>query len=126
MDEKIVYERVLKKLYDGLSTDNHKKYKNSKLSEKKFAINDLYPDIILTKKDSEEVEFIVEILTESSVIKENIIALWKPLSVVGPYFYLVVPKSKYKTIEKWCIDEKIKVRFGIYEEKDNEIELNFL
>jgi phage gp16-like protein len=126
MEETKIYEKVLKKLFDGLSTEHHEKYKNDKFSERKFSINDLYPDIILTKKDSKEVQFIIEIATEESVIKENINLIWKPLSDIGPTFFLVVPKSKHKVVEKWCIDEKLKVRFGVFEEKNDGIDLKFL
>lgn len=126
MEDTKTYEKVLKKLYDGLKTEHHEKYKNDKLSEKIFSINNLYPDIILTKKDSEEVQFIIEIATEESILKENINSIWKPLSDIGSTFYLVVPKNKHKVVEKWCIDEKLKVRFGVFEEKNDGIDLKFI
>ena len=126
MEEKEIYSKVLQSLYEGLKTDKHEKFKNDRLSERKFAIGNLYPDIILTKKDSKVVDFILEIVVPSYSNKETLFKKWKPLSEVGPTLYLVVPKLKHKTIEKWCTEEKLKLRFGTYEvEGGNNVELKF-
>lgn len=125
MNEKQIYQKVLESLFEGMITDNHEVFKNDRLAERNFAINELYPDIILTKKDSKDVDFIVEIVSESYVNKETLVKKWKPLSEVGAIFYLLVPKNKHKIIQTWCLEEKLKVRFGTYEMKGNEPELKF-
>ncbi len=125
MEERELYEKVLKRLFDGLKTEKHEKFQNNRLGERKFAISDLYPDIIMTKKDSNEVDFIVEIIIPSYVNKESLFKKWKPLSEVGSTLYLVVPKSKHKLIEQWCNEEKVETRFGTYEVKNNKVELKF-
>ena len=125
MEEKKLYSIILHKLYEGLKTENHEKFQNNRLEERKFAIGDLYPDIILTKKDSKEVDFILEIVVPTYLKKETLLKKWKPLSEVGPTFYLVVPKEKHKIVEKWCSEEKLKVRFGTYEFENDQVELKF-
>lgn len=125
MEEKEIYQKVLKRLYKGLKTEKHEKFQNDRLGERKFAIADLYPDIIMTKKDSNEVDFIVEIIIPSYINKETLFKKWKPLSEVGSTLYLVVPKNQHKIIEQWCNEEKVEARFGTYEIKSNEVELKF-
>lgn len=125
MNEKEIYKKVLQHLYDGLNTDNFDKFKNDRLTERKFAIGEVYPDIILTKKNSNDIEFIIEIVIERNITKFSLIEKWKPLSESGPRFYLLVPKKDRIMIEKWCDEEKMKVRFGTYEFKNNELEIKF-
>ena len=125
MDEKQLYEKILERLYDGLKTDNHSKFKNDRLSERKFAVNNFYPDVILTKKDSNEIEFIIEIVVKSHIKKEVLFEKWKPLSEIGPIFYLLVPIAERNTIEKWCNEEKMKFRIGTYDIISNEPEIKF-
>ncbi|MBP6001744.1 MAG: hypothetical protein KA513_05870 [Flavobacterium sp.] len=125
MEEKEIYIKILKELYDGLITERHDKFKNDRLGERKFPVFDLYPDVILTKKDTQEIDFIVEIVMDNYVNKDTLYKKWKPLSETSPTLYLLVSKSKYKIIENWCAEEKMKVRFGTYELKSNGVELKF-
>jgi hypothetical protein len=125
MDEKELYSRILNRLYEGLKTENHSKFKNDRLAERKFAVNDLYPDIILTKKDSDEIEFIIEIVVKSHLNKDALQKKWKPLSESGPIFYLLVPKANRNIVENWCNEEKIKFRIGTYELISNNLDIKF-
>jgi hypothetical protein len=125
MLEKEIYSKVLEKLYDGLKTENHEKFKNDRLAERKFAVKNFYPDIILTKKGTKDIEFIIEIVIKSHLNKITLFEKWKPLSEAGPTFYLLVPKEDKQNVEKWCNEEKLKVRFGTYELKSNNLEINF-
>lgn len=125
MDEKDLYSKILNHLYDGIKTEKHSKFKNDRLGVRKFAVNDLYPDIILTKKDSDEIEFIVEIVVKSHLNKESLLKKWKPLSNSGPIFYLLVPKVSRNLIERWCDEEKMKYRIGTYELNSNIIDIKF-
>ncbi|WP_296142297.1 hypothetical protein [uncultured Flavobacterium sp.] len=125
MDEKEIYKKVLDSLFEGLKIELHDKFKNDRLGERKFPIVDLYPDVIMAKKDTHEIEFIVEIVTESHCNKETLLKKWKPLSETSPKLYLLVPKNKHKIVETWCLEEKMRVRFGTYEFKSNNVELKF-
>lgn len=125
MDEKELYSIILNRLYDGLKTENHSKFKNDRLGERKFAVNDLYPDIILTKKNSNDIEFILEIVVKSYLNKDVLFKKWKPLSEFGPVFYLLVPKANRNTVEKWCNEEKMKFRIGTYELISNNLDIKF-
>ena len=76
MDEKDIYEKVLKRLFEGLKTERHDKFKNDRLDERKFAVDDLYPDIILTKKDSNTIEFMIEIVVKEHINQTALLKKW--------------------------------------------------
>lgn len=125
MDEKDIYEKVLKRLFEGLKTERHDKFKNDRLNERKFTVDDLYPDIILTKKDSNTIEFMIEIVVKEHINQTALLKKWLPLSKKGPTYYLLVPKQNLKQVQKMCDDRKMQVRFGTYEIKDQEAEIKF-
>ncbi len=125
MEEKEIYKIVLKSLFDGLRTDNHDKFLNDRTSVREFAVGDLYPDVILTKKGSTEIEFIVEIVIKSHLKKQTLFDKWEPLSKIGPTLYLLVPKADQSIVEKWCSEQKLKARFGSYEMIANQAQINF-
>ena len=62
MEEKEVYEKVLTSLYEGLKTEKHNKFKNNKLGERNYLVGEIYPDVIMINKETENVDFIVEIV----------------------------------------------------------------
>lgn len=125
MEEKEIYIKVLNKLYEGLKTEKHSKYKNDRLSDKQFVVNNLYPDIIMTKKNSDEIEFIVDIVVKSHISIDVLNKRWKPLSKTGANFYLLVPKSEKNRVESMCNEERLKFRIGTYSIKQDEVELKF-
>lgn len=125
MEEKDIYKAVLERLYSGLGTEKHDKFKNDRLSERRFSVDNLYPDVILTKKGTETIDFIIEIVVKEHLNSESLEKKWLPLSKQGPTLYLLVPKSNLKQVEKWCADKKVKSRFGTYEIKKNEVDIKF-
>lgn len=125
MDEIDIYEKVLTRLFEGLKTERHDKFKNDRRDERKFAVDNLYPDIILTKKDSKTIEFMIEIVVKEHINQTVLLEKWLPLSKKGPTYYLLVPKQNLKQVQKMCGDRKIQVRFGTYEIKDQEAEIKF-
>lgn len=125
MDEIDIYEKVLRRLFEGLKTERHDKFKNDRRDERKFAVDNLYPDIILTKKDSNTIEFMIEIVVKDHINQTALLEKWLPLSKKGPSYYLLVPKQNLKQVQKMCGDRKIQVRFGTYEIKDQEAEIKF-
>lgn len=125
MNEKETYKKVLDRLFDGLKTEKHDKFKNDRLAERKFAVDDLYPDIILTKKDSKTIEFMIEIVVNEHISRTALLQKWLPLSKKGPTYYLLVPKLKLKQVEKLCDDQKMQVRYGTYEIKQDKVEIKF-
>lgn len=124
MTEKEIYAKVLEKLFDGLKTENHNKYKNDKLGERNYLVGDLYPDVLMINKETDNVDFIIEIVLEK-FDKKTLIDKWKPLSEIGSVFYLLVPKNDKIKIEKTLVDNNLRIRVGTYDFKNNQININF-
>lgn len=125
MNEREIYLKLLNALFTGLKTDKHQKFKNDRTEVRKFAVEDLYPDVILTKKDSDEIDFIIEIVLKEHLNQTSLSKKWLPLSKAGPNFYLLVPKSNLNIVQTWCSELKMKVRFGTYEIIKDDLEIKF-
>lgn len=125
MEEKEIYSKVLERLFVGLNTNKHDKYKNDRLSERMYAVDNLYPDIILTKKGTKTIDFIIEIVVNRFITKDSLLKKWLPLSKKGPTYYMVVPKNKLNQVRNWCDAQKMQVRYGTYEIKNGNAEINF-
>ena len=124
MTQMTLYHEVFKKLYEGLRIENHDKFFNTE-EKKEYEVNNLYPDIILTKKGSSEVSFIIEILQPLQGQIDYILSHVKPMSNIGGVFYLLVPKNEKNQIEKICRENEIHPRFGIYYKSGNELKIMF-
>lgn len=125
MDEKEIYSKVLERLYEGLKTENHNKFKNDKLGERNYLVGDLYPDIIMINKETENVDFVVEIVLNKQYNNKIIFEKWKPLSELGSVFYLLVPSNEKVKIEKIILENNFKIRIGTYDFRKNEVNINF-
>lgn len=125
MDEKTIYSKVLELLYEGLKTEKHNKFKNDKLGERNYLVGELYPDILMINKETENVDFIVEIVLSKKYDSKTILEKWKPLSELGSVFYLLVPNNEKNKIEKTLIENNLKIRVGTYEIRNNEANIKF-
>jgi hypothetical protein len=125
MDEKQIYSKVLELLYEGLKIEKHNKFKNDKLGERNYLVGNLYPDVLMINKETENVDFIVEIVIGKKYDSKTILEKWKPLSEIGSVFYLLVPNNEKSKIEKTLIENNLKIRVGTYEIKNNEANIKF-
>lgn len=125
MDEKTIYSKVLELLYEGLKTEKHNKFKNDKLGERNYLVGELYPDILMINKETDNVDFIVEIVLSKKYDSKTILEKWKPLSELGSVFYLLVPNNEKNKIEKTLIENNLKIRVGTYEIRNNEANIKF-
>jgi hypothetical protein len=124
MKEEKIYEEVFNKLFSSLKTDYNDKFFNTEL-KKEYAIGNYYPDIILTKKGTSEVNFIIEITAPKQANLDYIMTVVKPISELGGTFYLLVPKSEKNHIEKICRENQIHPRYGVYFKQGNELKILF-
>ncbi|MFV9482295.1 hypothetical protein ACNI3T_00580 [Christiangramia sp. ASW11-125] len=125
MKEEDIYKKVFNEVFSGLKTENHDKFYNTE-TKKLYEIDHLYPDIILTKKGTNDVNFIIEVIppkrgSDINYILEKI----KPISKLGGTFYLLVPKTEKNKIETLCRENDIHPRFGTYAEKGDELDILF-
>lgn len=125
MDDRMIYSKVLELLYEGLKTEKHNKFKNDKLGERNYLVGELYPDVLMLNKETENVDFIVEIVLSKKYDSKTILEKWKPLSELGSVFYLLVPNNEINKIEKILIENNLKIRVGTYEIRNNEANIKF-
>lgn len=121
----MIYSKVLELLYEGLKTEKHNKFKNDKLGERNYLVGELYPDVLMLNKETENVDFIVEIVLSKKYDSKTILEKWKPLSELGSVFYLLVPNNEINKIEKILIENNLKIRVGTYEIRNNEANIKF-
>jgi hypothetical protein len=95
-------------------------------AEKNTRIGNLYPDIILTPPDKNDVLFVIEVETSDSVNANEALTQWKPYSNLGGTFYLLVPQQQRILAENICRQYGIVVKFGTYTVDNlNQLTINY-
>jgi len=113
-NSQIYHDQVLKIAADELNrTGKYTVYQNPG-NEHKTRIGELYPDIILTPKESNTVQFIIEVETHDSINASEAINQWKAYSTLGGTFYLLVPRESRPLAESFCRQCGIQVKFATY------------
>jgi len=86
----------------------------------------LYPDIILTPTNSNNVQFIIEVETSDTVNASEALSQWKSYSNLGGIFYLLVPQASRILAENICRQHGIRARFGTYSiDSLNQLTINY-
>ncbi|MDR0954247.1 MAG: hypothetical protein LBM20_02545 [Rikenellaceae bacterium] len=97
-------------------------------TKKNAGILENYPDIIMTKKGTNEVAFIIEVETADSINPSEAEGQWKKYaSEIDASFYLLVPEASLKKASDLCIQLGISVRFASYSvDNFNNISIKFM
>ncbi len=82
-------------------------------SQKNTAVGGEYPDIIVTPRGLNTIQFIIEVETEASV-NDSEATQWKLYSELGATFYILVPYSSLKAARSICARKAIRAKFGYY------------
>jgi len=93
-------------------------------SEKNASLGNLYPDIILTDKNTNTVVFTIEVETAESVT-ESEADQWKQFSNLGGTFYLMVPQNQRAEAERICKKYLIPVKYATYWVENGQLKLNY-
>lgn len=105
--------------------DNFTVYTNPD-GQKNTKIGDLYPDIILTPKDSNIVNYIIEVETTDSVNAHEAYNQWKDYSKLGGTFYLLVPFDSRSLAETLCKKYGIAAKYATYWVDENKhLQINY-
>jgi hypothetical protein len=95
-------------------------------STKNAAINDNFPDIILTEKDKTTVKFIIEVETRETVNDREAEFQWKKYSTeIDATFYLLVPNESKSLAESICRRLGINARFATFVSNQQGVTVNF-
>lgn len=109
-----LHDKVISEIKKVLNQDNFDIYTNPG-QEKNAGISDNYPDIIMTRKGTTDVRFILEVETATSINLDEAINQWKKYSnEINATFYLVVPEESSKRAQELVRQVGINVRFATY------------
>lgn len=109
-----VHDRVIQIASENLMrSGNYRVYTNPG-TEHNTSIGNLYPDIILTPLNSNNVQFLVEVETADSVNANEALSQWKAYSNLGGTFYLLVPQESLILAKNICIQYGIQAKFGTW------------
>lgn len=118
-----LHDRVIEVAGNNLWSYNV--YKNPG-TQKLFGIGNLYPDIILTNKQSNVIEFIIEVETESSITPQEAVTQWSLYSKLPGSFYILVPYQLIEPAKRLCQQYSIQATVGaFYQEPNGRIVINY-
>ncbi len=90
------------------------------------SVGDLYPDIILTPKDSNIINFIIEVETTDTVTAHEAYNQWKDYSKLGGTFYLLIPRESRNLAETLCKKYGISAKYATYWiDTNNHLQVNY-
>lgn len=109
-----VHDNVIQVAADNLvRSGNYRVYTNPG-TQQNTSIGNLYPDIILTPTNSNNVEFVIEVETADSVNANEAIMQWRTYSNLGGTFYLLVPSESRILAGNICLQYGIQAKFGTW------------
>ena len=110
-----IHDRVIQVAFDRLDKTNHDVYINPG-SKKNIWIGNNYPDIVMVKKGTTTVDFIIEVETSDSINLVEATNQWKKYAKeIKASFYLLVPFNQKNLAIKLCKQVGISARFGTYQ-----------
>lgn len=74
----------------------------------------VYPDLILTKRETQTVELVIEVETDKTVSADSAISQWSQYANLGVPLWLVVPYDKLSLAKQLCSQFGINARFGYF------------
>ncbi len=122
-----IHDAVIRFAASHFDLTNHDVFINPGIEHNAWIGNN-YPDIILVKKDSTTVEFIIEVETADSVNIVEASNQWKKYATeIKASFYLLVPLAQKNAAINLCKQVGISARFGTYQTDiwDNVISVNY-
>lgn len=110
-----LHDRVIQVALGRLDKTNHDVYINPG-SQKNVWIGNNYPDIVMVKKGTTTVDFIIEVETSDSINLVEATNQWKKYATeIRASFYLLVPFNQKNHAINLCKQVGISARFGTYQ-----------
>lgn len=110
-----LHDRVIYYAEQRLDKSNHEVYINPGL-DKNAGVGNLYPDIIITRRATTTIEFIIEVETAESINIREAKQQWTRYSKeINATFYLLVPYSNRAQTINLCKLIGISARIGTYQ-----------
>lgn len=110
-----LHDKVINEAKNYLNQKDYDIYLNPN-GFKNAGIGNNYPDIILTKKGTQNVAFIIEVETSDSITLNEATNQWKKYaSEITASFYLLVPSTHKHNAVNLCMQVGISARYGTYQ-----------
>lgn len=110
-----LHDKVISVARGYLNKTDYDIYENPG-GNKNAGIGDNYPDIIMTKKGTKTVEFIIEVETADSINLGEATNQWKKYAnEITATFYLLVPSNYKNVTSNLCRQVGISARLGTYQ-----------
>ena len=94
--------------------------------QKNAYIGTAYPDIILANKNTNYIEYVIEVETAETVIAHEAANQWKAYSQLPGTFYLLVPRETRQNAGFLCIQYGIQAKFATYWiDSNNNIQIQY-
>lgn len=109
-----LHDKVISAALNYLNKNDFDIYTNPN-GNHNVGIGNNYPDIILTKKGTNTVSFIIEVETADSITSNEATNQWKKYaSEITSSFYLLVPITHKNLASDFCRQVGISVRFATF------------
>lgn len=100
-------------------------YKNPG-QQKNAYIGNSYPDIILTNKSTNIIEYVIEVETSDTITAHEAANQWKIYSNLPGTFYLLIPSASRQQADFLCRQYGIQAKFATYwTDAFNRIQINY-
>jgi hypothetical protein len=109
-----IHDRVIQVAADNLQRGRQYTVYTNPGTQHNTRIGNLYPDIILTPLNSNNVQFVIEVETSDTVNANEALTQWKGYSNLGGTFYLLVPQESKILAQNICRQYGIRAKFGTY------------
>lgn len=110
-----IHDRVITESQRFINTVDYDMYTNPG-SFKNAGIGNMYPDIILTTKNSKTIKFVIEVETSESITLSEAQNQWKKYATgINASFYLLVPINSRQKASQLCKQVGISVRFATFQ-----------
>jgi len=94
--------------------------------QKNAYIGNAYPDIILTNRVTNNIEFVIEVETSDSVTAHEAYGQWRQYANLPGTFYLLVPRESRQNAAFFCNQYGIQAKFGTYWiDRYNQIQIHY-
>lgn len=109
-----IHDRVISVAAESLKQSGNFIVYTNPGSQHNTRIGNLYPDIILTPPNSNNVQFIIEVETSDSVNANEALTQWQAYSNLGGTFYLLIPQESKILAQNICRQYNIQAKFGTW------------
>lgn len=108
-----LHDRVIDFIKSHLSVEKYEIYTNPG-SEQNWSIKGEFPDILLTSKESKQIQFVIEIETADSITPEEARNQWKAYSGLPGVFHILVPRDSMPIARQIIAGQGIQTKLGYY------------